>query len=189
MPRSPVYPPPDDSLENAEFSSIPDIETPREQISPDQRKPKESDHGIHLMASADAHADMNHFEDTDRQDILKQQFDTETNGAPWHQDASQQALEEMEKVVKTVKPAYEGLWHQNDSDVLNRLDEAAKKLKDRCAEMKQDIIRGAHQQEDQVTPSDKSPAITLLDNTCWNTARTSYSINWKKFYMKFLLNP
>ena len=70
-------------------------------------------------------------------------------------DASQQALEEMEKVVKTVKPAYEGFWHQNDSDILNRLNEAAKKLKDRHAEMKQDIIEGAHQQEDQVTPSDK----------------------------------
>ena len=70
-------------------------------------------------------------------------------------DACQQALEQMEKVVKTVKPAYEGFWHQNDSDILNRLNEAAKKLKDRCAEMKKDTINGMSQQEDPVTPSDK----------------------------------
>ena len=50
---------------------------------------------------------MDHFGDTDRQDILKQQLDKEINGAPWNQYASQQALEEMERVVKTVKPAYE----------------------------------------------------------------------------------
>ena len=30
VPKSPVYPPPDDSSENAEFSSVPDLETPRE---------------------------------------------------------------------------------------------------------------------------------------------------------------
>ena len=150
MPKLPVYPPPDDSLENAEFSSNPDPQISREQISPAQGKPKESDHGIHLMALADAHADMDHFEDT-----LRQQLHKEINGAPWHQDASHQALEEMEKVVKTVKPVYEGFWHQNDSDILNRLNETAEKLKDRNAEIKQDIIKGTHQQEYQVTPSDK----------------------------------
>ena len=82
-------------------------------------------------------------------------MDKEINGAPWYQDASLQAVEEMEKVVKTVKPVFEGFWHQNDSDILNRLNEAAKKLKDMCTGMKQDIIKGAHQQEDQVTPFDK----------------------------------
>ena len=136
VPKSPVYPCPDDSSENAEFSSIPDLETPKEQMSPVQGKPKEPDHATHMKAPADARADMDHFGDIDRQDVFKQQLDKEINGAPWNQDASQQALEEMEKVVKTVKPAYEGFWHQNDSDILNRLNEAAKKLKDRCAEMK-----------------------------------------------------
>ena len=111
-------------------------------MSPDKENPKEPDHGTHMTALADAHADMDHFNDTDRQDTLKQQLDKETNGAPWYKDASQQALEEMEKVVKTAKPAYEGFWHQNDSDILNRLNEAAKKLKDRHAEMKQDTIEG-----------------------------------------------
>ena len=81
MPKSPVYPPPDDSSENAEFSSIPDLETPREQMSPDKEKPKESDHRTHMTAPADACTDMDHFDDTDRQDTLKQQLDKEINGA------------------------------------------------------------------------------------------------------------
>ena len=54
VPKSPVYPPPDDSSENAEFSSIPDLETPREQMSPVQGKPKEPDHATHMKAPADA---------------------------------------------------------------------------------------------------------------------------------------
>ena len=108
MPKSPVYPPPDDSSENAEFSSIPDLETPREQMSPVQGKPKQPDHATHMKIPADAQADMDHYGDTDRQDILKLQFDKELNEAPWNQNASQHALEQMEKVVKTVKPAYEG---------------------------------------------------------------------------------
>ena len=61
----------------------------------------------------------------------------------------------MEKVVKTVKPAYEGFWCQNDSDILNRLNEAAKKLKDRLAEMKKGAINETSQKEDPVIPSDK----------------------------------
>ena len=61
----------------------------------------------------------------------------------------------MEKVVKTVKLVYEGFWHQNDGDILNRLNEAAKKLKDRHAEMKKDAINETSQPEDQVSPSDK----------------------------------
>ena len=75
MPKSPVYPPLDDSSENAEFSSILDLGTPREQMSPDKEKPKEPDHGTHMTALADAHTDMDHFDDTDRQDTLKQQLD------------------------------------------------------------------------------------------------------------------
>ena len=61
----------------------------------------------------------------------------------------------MEKVAKTVKLVYEGFWHKNDSDILNRLNEAAKKLKDRQAEMKKDAINQTSQTEDQVSPSDE----------------------------------
>ena len=58
MPKSPVYPPPDDSSENAEFSNVPDLETPREQMSPVQDKPKEPDHATHMTVPADANANM-----------------------------------------------------------------------------------------------------------------------------------
>ena len=63
--------------------------------------------------------------------------------------------EQMGKVVKTVKPAYTGFWHQNASDILNRLNEAAKKLKDRHAEMEKDTINETSQKEDPVTPYNK----------------------------------
>ena len=61
----------------------------------------------------------------------------------------------MEKVTKTVKPVYEGFWHKNDNDILNRLNEAAKKLRDRWAEMKKDATNQTSQTEDQVSPSDE----------------------------------
>ena len=64
-----------------------------------------------MTVPADANADMDYFKDTDRQDLLRQQLDKELHEAPWIQDASHQALEQMEKVVKTVRPVYEGFWH------------------------------------------------------------------------------
>ena len=95
------------------FSSIPDLEILRELLSPIQEISKEPDHGTHMIAPADACADMDHFKDTDRQDTFRQQLEKEINGAPpWHQDASQKAIDRMEKVVKAVKPAYEGFWFQ-----------------------------------------------------------------------------
>ena len=107
-----------------------------------------------MTVPADANADMDHFKDTDRQALLRQLLDKELHEAQWNQDASHQALEQMEKVVKTVKPVYEGFWHQNDSAILNRWNEAAKKLKDGHDEMKKDTINKTSQTEDQVSPSD-----------------------------------
>ena len=176
VPKSPVYPPPDDSSENAEFSSVPDLETPREQMSPVQDKPKESDHATHMTVPADANGDMDHFKETDRQDFLRQQLNKELNEAPWNQDASQQALKQMEKVVKTVKPVYEGFWHQKDSDILNRLNEAAKKLKDRHAEMKKDAIHETSQRTKCPLLTNASPATTQLDIICSNAAKTPYNM-------------
>ena len=77
-------------------------------MSPDQEKLKKSDHVTHMTVPADANADMDHFQDTDRQDTLRQQLDKELNEALWNKNASEQALEQMERVVKSVKPVYEG---------------------------------------------------------------------------------
>ena len=93
-----------------------------------------------MTVPADVNADMDHFEDTDRQDTLRQQLFEELNEAPWNKDTSQQALEQVEKPTTIFRQVYEGFWHKNDNDILNRLNEAAKKLKDRQAEMKKDTI-------------------------------------------------
>ena len=82
VPKSPAYPPSSNSLEDEEFSSIPHLKTPREQLSPVQEKPEESDHGTHMITPADACTDMDHFEDIDRQDTLRQQLEKEINEAP-----------------------------------------------------------------------------------------------------------
>ena len=78
-----------------------------------------------------------------------------TQCSPWNKDVSHQALEEMEEISKTAKPVYEGFWKKNDEDILSRLDEATKKLNDIKAEMKSDITEETHQQDNQVSPSDR----------------------------------
>ena len=104
VPKSPVYPPPNDSSED---TSVPDLETPREQKSPNPEELKEPDYATPMTVPADANADINHFKDSDRQDTLRQQLNKELNEAPWNQDASQQALEQLEKITKTVQPVHQ----------------------------------------------------------------------------------
>ena len=62
VPKSPVYPPPDDS---AEESSVPDLEAPREQMTPDPEQLKKSDHFNNREVLADANAYKDHFQDID----------------------------------------------------------------------------------------------------------------------------
>ena len=69
VPKSPVYPPPDDSLEE---SSVPDLETPREHMTPDPEKLKKSDNVNNMEVPADVNADKDHFQDIDRQNTLRQ---------------------------------------------------------------------------------------------------------------------
>ena len=74
-----MYPPPDDSSEE---SSVPDLETPREQMTPDPEKLKKSDSVNNMEVPADANADKAHFQDIDRQNTLRQQLSKELNEAP-----------------------------------------------------------------------------------------------------------
>ena len=131
VPKSPVYPPPEDCSDKDEFYSIPDLETPREEMSPMQDKIQHTDGETQMTVPADANADMDHFNDENRKDTLKRQFSTELDAAVWNKDESQPELQGMEKVAKSVKPAYEDFWQESDRDTLARLNEAAKKLKDR----------------------------------------------------------
>ena len=159
--KTPVYPPSEDSSENAEFRSIPDLQTPREQMSPDQENQKEPDHGTHMTAPADAPADMDHFDDTNRQiplsnDWTKRQMEPHSTRMqvkrPWN---------EWKQLSKLSSQHMKAFGFKMIVTSLYRLNEAAKKLKDRHAEMKKDTIKGTHQQEDQVTPSDKCVTCNL----------------------------
>ena len=69
-------------------------------MSTDQEKLKGPDHTTPMTVPADVNTDMNHFKDTDRQDLLRQQLDKELHEAPWNKDASHQALEQMERLSK-----------------------------------------------------------------------------------------
>ena len=82
VPKSPVYPPPDDCSDKAESSSIPDLETPREEMSPMQDKIQQTDGETQMTVPADANADMDHFKDENRKDTLKRQLSTELDAAP-----------------------------------------------------------------------------------------------------------
>ena len=104
-----------------------------------------------MTVPADANTDMDHFKDENRKDTLKRHLSTELDAAPWNQDVSQQALQGMEKVAKSVKPAYEGFWQESNRDILVRLNEAAKKLKDRQAEMKNNAKEQNDKAEDSVS--------------------------------------
>ena len=44
----------------------------------------------------------------------------------------------MQKIAKTVKPIYDGVWHDRDQDIINRLDLAARRLKEKRAAQLQD---------------------------------------------------
>ena len=50
-------------------------------------------------------------------------------------------------MTKTVKPIYEGFWYDSDQDILARLDQAARKLKEKRAAQLQD-----NQEDDNAMP-------------------------------------
>ena len=51
-------------------------------------------------------------------------------------------------MTKTVKPIYEGFWYNSDQDILARLDQASKKLKERRSAQPQD-----NQEDDNAMPA------------------------------------
>ena len=152
VPKSPVYPPPDDSSEE---SSVLDLETPREQMTPDPEKLKKPDNVNNMEVPADANADKDHFQEIARQNTLRQQLSKELSEAPWNEDTSRQPLTQLEKISKTVKPAHEDFWNTKERDIFIRLNEAAKKLEDSQPDMKKDAALQNSQAKDPMSPSDK----------------------------------
>ena len=83
---------------------------------------------------------------------LRQQLNKKLNKAPWNEDTSGQALTQLERISKTVKPVHEDFWNNKDRDIFMRLNEAAKKLEDSQSE---GCCPPNSQVKDQVSPSDE----------------------------------
>ena len=122
-------------------------------MTPDQEKLKTPDHVNNLEVPADANSDRDFFQDNDRQKTLRQQLNKELSEAPWNEDPSGQALTQLERISKTVKPAHEDFWNTSDRDIFMRLNEAAKKLEDSQPELKKDAALQNSQ--------DKRPSVSI----------------------------
>ena len=156
QPKSPVYPPPSDSSEEEDFSSIPDLATPAEEMSPVPDQLNDSGYGTQDTTPADVNADQDSFQDKDRQKTLAQALEDDLSKAPWQKESAKGPLEDLEKIAKVVKPIYEGFWCNRDQDIIDRLDQAAKRFKEKRAAQLQD------DKEDDTT----IPATSNLEESC-----------------------
>ena len=138
QPKSPVYPPPSESSDEGEFSSMPDLVSPAEGMSPVPDDLNYSGYETQTTTPANINANQDSFQEKDRQKNLAKALEKELNQAPWKKETANGALEDLEKVTKTVKPVYDGFWCDRDQDTINRLDLAARKLKEKRAAQLQD---------------------------------------------------
>ena len=108
-------------------------------MTPETEEPKKIDHVNNMEAPADVNADKDHFKDADRQDTLRQKLGKELGQAPWNENTSGQPLQELKRLMKTVKPAHQEFWNNLDKDreTFLRLDAVAKKLEASQAEAKE----------------------------------------------------
>ena len=80
---------------------------------------------------ADKNADVDLFQDSKRQQIIKEKWNKELQTAPWTQDISEQTLEKLEKIADSVNPVQEDFWKKKSgADILHRLNMEAQKLKE-----------------------------------------------------------
>ena len=99
-------------------------------------------------APADVNANQDSFQDKDRQKTLAQGLEKELHKAPWKKQLATGPIDDLKQMTKTVKPIYEGFWYNSDLDILARLDQAAKKLKERRNAQLQD-----NQEDDNAVPA------------------------------------
>ena len=88
------------------------------------------------------------FQDKDRQKTLAQALEDDLSKAPWQKESTKEPLEDLEKIAKVVKPIYDGFWCDRDQDIIDRLDQAAKRLKEKRAAQLQD-----NKEDDTVIPA------------------------------------
>ena len=72
----------------------------------------------------------------------------ELHKAPWKKQLATGPIDDLKKMTKTVRPIYEGFWYNSDLDILARLDQASKKLKERQSAQLQD-----NQEDDNAMPA------------------------------------
>ena len=86
--QSLVYPPPSDSSDDKDFSSMPDLVTPEEGMSPVTDHLNDSGYETHSSAPADVNANQDSFQDKDRQKTLAQGLEKELHKAPLEEATS-----------------------------------------------------------------------------------------------------
>ena len=138
QPKSPVYPPPSEGFDEEDFSSIPDLATPPEEMAPTSDLPNDTGYETQDMAPADVNADQDGFQDKDRQKTLAQTLEDDLSKAPWQKESAKGPLKDLEKIAKVAKAIYDGFWCDRDQDIIDRLDQAAKRLKEKRAAQLQD---------------------------------------------------
>ena len=129
-------------------SSMPDLVTPEEGMSPVPDPSNDSGNETRGSAPADVNADKDGFQDKGRQKTLAQDLEKELHKAPWQKQLALGPIDDLEKMTKTVKPIYEGFWCNSNQSILARLDQAARKLKERRKAQLQD-----NQEDDKAVPA------------------------------------
>ena len=117
---------------------MPDLVTPKEGTKPVPDHSNDSGYETQGSAPADVNANQDSFQDKDRQKTLAQALEKELHKAPWQKQLALGPLHDLEKITKTVESVYEGFWYNSNQDILARLDQAARKLKEKRAAQLQD---------------------------------------------------
>ena len=110
---------------------MPDLVTPEEVMSPVPDHSNDSGYEMQGTTPADVSANKDSFQDKDRQKTLAQALEKELHKAPWQKQPATGPIDDLKKITKTVKPVYEGFWCDSDQDILARLDQAVRKLKEK----------------------------------------------------------
>ena len=97
QPKSLVYPPPSDSSDDEDFSSMPDLVTPEEGMSPVTDHSNDSGYETYSYAPADDNADQDSFQDKDRQKTLAQGLEKGLHKAPWKKQLATGPIDDLKK--------------------------------------------------------------------------------------------
>ena len=101
--------------------------------------------------------------------MVQQQFRNKIAQAPWNPPAdSDNPLSKLEDMVSKATPIYDGFWKDNDMAILSRLDAAAKKLKAKRSNTREEAhdVPPTEEQErsDTEDPHPSDPESALMNS-------------------------